>query len=209
MSYPTSKTGSSFECYKYGNILLRTYLEIAQGGDLKLLIISGKPSSETLIEAWEDIIKKNGKNNNGDQYDLYFGLLKGYAELIARHTIVSVQLEILFYKVDFKIIEEVRQAGYPIETTPANYASSLATARRKIKDLITKSEMKRKAIERLVGPVDKEANVISYEEIIGNLELSLDRTVMDSETLTLAKYNVLKRGIEERRKAHERANKKR
>lgn len=208
ISFQTSKN-SSVKLYDYGNILLRTYIEIATKGDFSLLIISGTPSAEELIQRWESIVRQNSKGNGDHRYDAYFELLKGYGEITGAYTITSIQLEILFYKIDWKIIEEVRQAGYKIETDSSEvYAKSIHAARRKIANLITRSEMKRKEIERQFGGKQEDVGAQTYEEIIGMLELALDRTIMDAETLTLAKYNVLKKGVEDRRKAHERANKR-
>lgn len=181
--------------------MLRTYVEIANGNDLSLLIVSGKPTSEELAEAWENIISENGKHTSDRSYDIYQSLIYDYGLLIAQHTVVSVCLEMLTHKIDFDILEEVRERGYVIETTPLAFERTLKSAKSKCKNLITKAESKRKEIERQFGKSDSEAKQSSYDEIIGYLELALDRTVMDAETITLAKYNVLKKGAEIKHRA--------
>lgn len=191
--------------YGYGNILLRTYVEIATTNNLSLLVISGKPTDENLAEAWEGIIAENGKHTNDHSYDLYQNLTTDYALLIAQHTVVSVCLEMLSHKIDFDVLEEVRSRGYIIDTTPIAFERTLKAAKSRCKNLITKAESKRLEIERQFK--DKsEARPVSYDEIIGYLELALDRTVMDGDTITLAKYNVLKKGAEIKHKAKYGAN---
>lgn len=184
--------------------MLKTYLDIAETGAFEFLIKSGKPTSEQLVDRWEEIVKENSRHSEGDQYDAYFSLYKGYNEIIAGHTVISTCLELLWWKVDFNIIGEVRERGYPIDTTSSKaYRKSLESAIRKSSNLKTKAEMKRKEIERRFS--GKEQKTSGYWEIIGNLELGLERSVTDSpETFTLAKYNELKKGVNERRKAAER-----
>jgi len=166
------------------------------------LIISGNPTDQELSDQWEKIIQENGKHTNDHKYDIYQELVYDYGLLIAQHTVVSVCLEMLFVgnmanRIDPEIIKEVRERGYKIDTTPTAFEKSLQSAKSKCKNLITKAESKRKDIERqFKDKGDKKEH--TYDEIIGFLELALDRTVMDSETLTLAKYNVLKRGAEQR-----------
>lgn len=204
---------SSAILYAYDNILLKTYIEIATSGDVSLLIISGKPSKDELIDRWEKIVQDNGQRNGDNRYDAYFSLLKARAELIAQHTTVSCHLLLMTYEINWESIDAVRAMGYTIETmTSAAYAKSLEAAKRKSSNLITKSEMKRKEIERAFGGKKTESVSHSYEEIIGLLELALDRTIMDAENLTLAKYNVLKKGVEKKQKIKEseqRANNRR
>ncbi len=195
---------SSVVLFEYGNILLKKYIEIANTGNLELLVVSGKASQEELSERWELIIAENGKVSNDNQYNIYQSLMYDYGLLIAQQTVVATCLEILTWKVDFEVIEEVRSRGYKIDTTQLGYAKSLSSAKSKCRNLITKAESKRKDINRQFGKDDEEskknARQYSYDEIIGFLELALDRTIMDAETLTLAKYNVLKKGAQDRHK---------
>jgi hypothetical protein len=141
-------------------------------------------------------------------------LLKGYAEIVASHTVVVAALEILWYvpighdiQKMSEILDEVRNRGYRIDTsTTDKYHKSLIAAKNKVQNMVTRAEMKRKEIERVFGQKEKTKSY-GYWEVIGNLELALERSVLDSpETLTLAKYNELKRGVTERRKAAERRN---
>lgn len=201
---------TSAKLYDYGNILLKTYIEIATNGDFNLLVISGSATKDELIERWESIVQENGTRNGDNHYNIYFNLLKGYAEVIAEHTIVEAMLTILWYSnpVPFDVVNDVRERGYVIDTTTsALYAKSLKAAQKKVKNLSTKTEMKRKEIERIYGKKESKGQAYTYEEIIGHLELSLERSIMDSETLTLAKYNVLKKGIENKHRNERRRDK--
>lgn len=170
-----------------------------------MLIISGSPGKDELIEAWEQIIRDNSSKTGDLNYDAYFQLLKGYAEVINEHTLVLCYLTLMTYSINFEWIEAVREKGYRIDThSSAAYAKTLQSAKGKAGNLKTKAEMRRKEIDRRFSA--KEGPTLSYEEIIGNLELALERTILDSENLTLAKYNVLKKGVE--KKTRERNNRK-
>lgn len=201
--FRTSKN-LSVVLYGYDNILLKTYIDVASNqAAIESLIISGSPTKEQLIEAWEGIVKENSKHSGDHRFDSYEQLLNGYAELIASQTIVCTCLEMMTWKIDFAIIKEVRDRGYAIETTTSEaYAKSLESAKKKARNLITRAEMKRKDIERQFGKKDNgEVKAHSFQEIIGMLELALDRSILDSETLTLSKYNTLKKGAEDKHKA--------
>lgn len=177
---------------------------MATKGDLSLLVQNGKATTEELNEAWEKIIEEKGKHTNDNSYNLYQQLIQDYAMIIAQQTVVSVCLEMLLFKAEPEILDEVRQRGYIIDLE--NYDHSLKQARSKCKNLITRAESKRLEIERqFKGKQGTE--VVTYDEIIGYLELVLDRTVMDADTITLAKYNVLKKGAEAKQKAKYGANK--
>lgn len=199
---PISKESSAV-LHGYDTILLKTYVDIATTGFVEFLIISGRPTQEELIDRWEEIIQKNGEENHDSKYEVYSSLIRVYAEFIARHTVLSILLEILFYKVDFKHIEEVRSRGYVINTeSDQAYEESLKKSTRKVSDLNTKAEMRRKELERQFPAKKEGSKVPSYEEIVSQLELSLGAAkilmVIDRETLTLAKYNILKAGIRAR-----------
>ena len=207
---PRSTSSQNFKTisavlFEYGNILLKTYIEIAVSGDLSKLIVSGSATTAELVERWESIVQENSRRNGDRRYDAYHTLLQNYAELVASHTVVSASLEILWWKVDFPIIDDVRSRGFKIDTINSErYKQSIISARAKCKNLITRYEMQRKEIERQFGQNDQKESSYTYEEIIGSLELGLERTIMDSDTLTLAKYNVLKKGIQ--RKNEQRIN---
>lgn len=199
MSYQNSNTLSG-QLYSYSDILLKTYVEIANTGNIQLMIKSGSVDAEKLNEAWEAIIEENGKHTKNNSYNIYQNLIYDYGLLIAQHTVVSICLEMLTWKIDLDIVNEVRDRGYKIELGQ-KFESSLKSAKSKCKNLITKSESKKKEIERRFKDEGTKSNP-SYDEILGYLELALDRTIMDSDTITLAKYNVLKKGAEQRQKAH-------
>lgn len=196
----TSKT-SFVKLFEYGNILLKTYVEIATSGDLKGLIVSGSPTQDELVERWEQIIQDNGKHNGDFHYDTYFQLLQGYSQLLAQHTIINCHLLKMTFVIDWESIEAVRAEGYKINTsTSESYADSLSNAKRKASNLITRYEMKRKEIERIYGG-KAETKAVGIEEILGNLEFLMDSPgSLDAEKITLAKYNTLKKLYQEKNK---------
>lgn len=209
----TPSAKPSGQLYTYADIRLKTYLEIAWSGDYSLLIIKGKPTLEEISDAWEKIIEENARRSGDNQYDNYSSMMRDYEELFAKQTIISIQLELLAVcAIDFDrlatmwdILKDVRLSGYNIETTNKElFCNSLNKAIRKASQQITTIERKRKELERMF-PVKQsdEKPKISFEEIVGYLELALDRTISDGENLTLAKYNILRKGAEDRIKAQE------
>ncbi len=188
--------------YTYETIPLRLFMEIAEDGNLKRLIIKGKLNKEELMLAFEDIIRRNGEVNGSFQYLTFFQLLKSYAKFIAEYTVVKALLIKLAFVIDYKSIQEVRSRGYAIDlTNTAKYAESLTAGLRKVGNLITKATMKRKEIERL--NVEKEKSE-SFESILANISFALGFEV--KETITLAGYNeyqrILKARVAAQQKAH-------
>lgn len=200
---------SSVRLFGYDDIFLKDFVEICATGSLSLLIISGVPDSETLSDAWEKIVEENSKHNGDNQYSSFQQLNKSAAELEAEFTIIETSLTILWYKVDWAIINDLRDRGYEVATTPGNYgttdeayAESIKRIRAKIGHLKTRAEKRRKEIERRFGNKDKDKRTNIYE-CIGSLELALGWSVGDADKMTLARYNVLKRGAKEKNKAGE------
>ncbi len=202
----------------YGDILLRTYIEIAESGNLELLILSGEHTAEELADAWEAIVKENSTKSGDRQYEHYFELIQDYTALIAKQTVVISCLDLLsICTMDFTrlarmldVLETVREHGYKIETGDLmKFAKGIAYCKKKATNLITQLERKKKEIERQYPVKDPDKSRVNYQEILGHLEVALDRTVMDGENITLAKYNVLRQSVEAKRKAQEAANAKR
>ena len=166
-----------------------------------MLVISGSATSEQLNEAWESIIEENGKHSGNNKFSLYQGLITDYGQLIATQTVVSVGLELLQghvkydWPLDYNVVQDCRERGYKIDTAnKMTLLKSINAAKSKCKNLTTKAVMKRNEIERQFDGKKKESS--SFDEVIGYLELALDRTILDAETMTLSKYNVLKKGAE-------------
>lgn len=184
---------SSAKLYSYDDILLKTYIDVANTNDLTQLIIGD--TSHTIDELtfqWETIVEANSKHSGNNRFSIYQNLIHDYAGLIASQTIVSASLSILFWRVDQEIINDCNNRGYVIDISSSEaYARSIKMAESRCKNLITKAESKRKEIERQFSERGK---IQSLDDVIGFLELSLGRTILDADTMRLAKYNRLKKG---------------
>lgn len=202
-SSQTSKTTSGV-LFNYGNIPLKTYIEIAGNGLLEMLIVSGKPTDEELVEAWELIIQKNGENSGENRYDAYMQLVKAHSEIIAKQTTVAILLEILWWQNPplMRYVTEVRNEGYRIDTANSEaYKKSIEAAKRKCSGLKTRAEMARKEIQRQFKPTEGGQKDYSFEEIVASLRLDLGKAqilvIIDGEKLTLSEYNTYRKAIRE------------
>lgn len=180
---------TSGRCYTYKDILLKTFIEISNTGDLKLLLRRGVAPQEYLVEVWEGIISDNSKATNNGGYSEYFQLLKGYDLLISEYVFVRATLIKLLMKVDHEDVKELSSRGYRISTKDSEgYAESIYNSLRKVDNLITKSEMKRKEIDRNFSGKEKTGKS-EFVDVIAGLEIALERQIEDN--ITLAKYNAL------------------
>lgn len=167
-------------------------MDIATTGELRRLIIKGTATNETLIECFENIVKRNSDVSGNFQYLTYFQLLKSYAQYIAEYTVVKALLIKLTFVIHFESITEVRKRGYKISTENSKaYAESLIAGLHRVSNLITRATMKRKEIEK--AQVNEETTPQTFESILANLCYNLGFTVPDS--ITLAGYNEYKRII--------------
>lgn len=213
MPSQTFRPSSVVRLYGYDDILLKDFIEICSTGSLTPLVISGAPSPEEISDAWEKIVELNSEYNGDNQYSAHQQLLKSAAELEAEFTIVETSLTILWYKVDWSIINDLRERGYDVATTAGNYPTiseaysrSIIKLRSKIGHLRTRAEKRRKEIERRFGSKEKDKRT-TIHECIGSLELALGWTVGDAEKMTLSRYNILKKGANDKNKAQEAASK--
>lgn len=179
-------------------------MAIASDGDLNRLVISGEFPVEQLVERWESIVDQNADQNGDRQISAYRQLYKSYGLLLAEHTIVAGCLMIMTYQdaaLCWDSLVEVMERGYNIDTSSDDaYLKSIEKAKGRISHLITKSESKRKEIERKFGRRDKKEGNISIYDAIGALELSVGFS-LDVDKLTLSHYNALKKGVREREAA--------
>lgn len=164
---------------------MTTYIEIAQTGNVRLLVVKGSCPDHVLVEAFERIVKRNSECNGDYRYDAYFELLRGYSKLLAEYTTVKALLLKLSVAVVWSDIVEIRKRGYKISTTDSeSYAASLYAASRRVDNLITKARSKQKEMENLqTGTSTPEG----FEEVLANLNFGLGFSV--SENISLARYN--------------------
>lgn len=192
----------SKRCYTYSDILLKTFIEISNTGNLGLLLKKGKTRPEILAEVWEGIITENSKANNISDFNNNISELKSYHYLSNEFLFIRATLIKLLMDANDEDIKELRKRGYFISEDQEKYFDSVLMALRKCDNLKTKIEMKRKELERNNKSSDKSGKV-EYVDLIASLEMSLGRQVEDN--ITLSKYNSLckfaKRKHEQEKKA--------
>ncbi len=174
------------------------FIDIASGGDLSQLVIIGKPMRYEIVETWEEIVKENSRLNGDFEYESYAQLVNTLGLLIAEHVIVRSMLIRLSFIIDYEMVKEVRLRGYKLNLTNTGmYAESLDAALRRVDNLVTRSTMTRKEIEREFGS-KKSKTMSSFEELMADLSMSLGFTVPD--TITLSRFNEYKKAIQRRHK---------
>lgn len=174
----------------YEDIMLRIYLEIAAQGNYEKLILAGNPSTEECIEAWEEIVKENAKQNGTFEYQTYLEDAREHTRLLNEYNLVKAILTKLSFVVDYELVNYLQDKGYRIDISSSEkYADSLTKAIRKSDNLITKINMKRNELAGL--ETKKGGKSSNYEEIMASLEFALGWSV--GEDITLARYNALKK----------------
>lgn len=129
------------------------------------------------------------------------------------HTVVSASLALITFDNNpqrlFAAIADVKERGYNIDTsTPQRFTKTLEAAQKKCKNILTKMGNKKNELER---QFPKKEVSTTFEELVGNLEIALGEAkillMIDAEKLTLAKYNTLRKAVNRKAEAYERANK--
>lgn len=167
------------KCWRYEDISLRLFLEIAKDGDVSKLLIEGEAD---LDEAWEEIIRKNQQSAGSNRYDNYFEKAQTYALIVHEYILVRSALVYLSEKVDGTVAEMLIEKGYKID--PKDYLPSIERAFHKAENLVTRAMSKQKEMELLKE--DKKGDS-SFEEVMANLVVGLGFQVSDD--ITLARYN--------------------
>lgn len=200
MFWETS-VSSSVNLYTYENILLKTYIAIADKGDLSLLIISGIPTNMRCLEAWENIIKTNERETGGNTFGSYFQLLKGYALLINDHVLIrSCLIHCAISPLKWEYLETLKDKGYTIDFN--NIGESVNAGLQRCNNLITKAVMKKNEIERIMSA--RKSSSHSFSEILVNLNMNVGFPV--DENIKLSMYNAYNKSLKARQKAEEDRN---
>ncbi len=203
---------SSVKLYGYHDLLLKTYFEISDTGNLQLLVINGKPTEEQLLEAWEDVIRISGEKSGSYRYNSYLTLIREYGKLTAKHLMVSNRLIKLTYQHSDEDVAEVASMGYFIDDSDnVVYAASLEAAKRAASDLTTKMEMKRKEIlRRFGGKSSKSEKEKTFIETVTQLKFELGKAsilmIINPDTLTLSEFTDLNRMLKEKHTAEAETN---
>lgn len=173
---------------------------IAATADFKQLAVKGNFTAEELLVQWERIVQTNAKITGDYNYNSYFQLIKGYAQLLANYTIVKLSLWKLAHVFDWDYIEEVRKRGFKISLANNEaYATSLTAALHKVESFITRATMKRKELEAMQKDNHGRVSPVTFEEVIANLCAGLGFEVKDD--ITLARFNEYRKIIKQRHAA--------
>jgi len=192
----------SVNLYSYDNILLLTYLEIANTQNLQLLIISGVPTQETLMKQWESILTKNAEYTNNLSFASYLNNLKSYGKLIADYEMIKLSLMKLVMVVDNDEIAYLKSKGYAISTaTASGYAASIDAALKRSNSILTRIKMKQ---NEMFSKVQEAKAPTPIEESLANISAVLGFDI--GTDITLAKFNaynkIAKRKIDAQKEKH-------
>lgn len=201
---PTFKSSSAKQSkvrlFSYEDILLRLYVDISANGGFERLIISGRATLEKCVERWEEIVRMNSEESRSNQYQSYFSLNQGYANLMARH--LNVKLLLMRCQITGsndngfnETIDELKHLGYKIDiSSTEKYAESIASCMNNSNILVTKINQKQVEINDYLKRVNgkgKKADV--FVDLLANLEEALGGNRSLPDDITLSKYNSLLR----------------
>lgn len=177
--------------FQYNDIKLRTYIEIATTGNLRLLIKRGYPTEIELLKAWENLVKENAKANNDHTYSAYESNLKRYGKLLADYELVRLSLMKLILVVDDECLLYLKSKGFKINTeTATGYVDSINLALHRSNSYLTRIKMKLNELNEMKADQDK-TQPKSIEEILGSLSSTLGFNI--PEDVTLARFNEYKK----------------
>lgn len=157
---------------------------MAETGDYRKLVKKEPATDEACMEAWEDIVKKNGENTGNNSYSSYFSDAVQYGQLLSEYLFMRAALTKLLYVIDFDLIQKVRDLSYTINLENSQrYADSLYATSRQVDNLATRIKMQYNRMA--LNTVDKTGG--GFDEAIVNLNMALGMEVNDN--ITLARYN--------------------
>jgi len=172
--------------YSYDDIPLRTYLQILQTNDLKLLLKKGKLDDSAAI-AWEMITKENELLQGGNSYSIMFDHFSALTELVAEYNEVRITLWTLLYKFDMDKVLRMKELGFKIDcTNNQTYRDTLFNCIRQSKNYATKIKMKRNEIDAEL-PKEREQQQATFHTLMAQLTKQLKFNIPDD--ITLARFN--------------------
>jgi hypothetical protein len=169
-------------------------MEIAEKGDYIRLHKSGLLNVERLSEAWESIVKENGKHTGSNKFNNYLVNAKVYGSLVADYLMVRSALTYLSFKIDDEMIELLAKKGYRIDkSSSVKYAESINSALRRSENIGTQAIIKQNEIKKLQS--DKKEGT-GFEQVMAMLSLQLGFPVPDD--ITLARFNEYQKLIKQK-----------
>jgi len=208
MFWKTFKS-SSATLYTYEDITLKLYIYIANSGNFLKLVKEGESNSETCLEAWETLVKRQEKETGTNQYNAFFQLMKGYSLLMNDHTTIRATLILVAltrFFIDWEYISDLKNKGYLIDTTsPQTIMDSVTDGLHKCENLVTRAIMKEKELQRMFE-ARGETKAHGFEEVMAHLNFALGFTVPD--TVKLSAYNEYQKILKAKERAQQEANNK-
>ncbi len=191
--------------FRYDDISLKLYIEIAQTGKFRKLLRSGTFDHEECLTRWELIVKEHQEMTGNTQYNELFYLQQGYHQLLAQHAIVRALLLTMRLDPDEATFNELNKRGYRlILTTRPAYLMSYKIAEARCKNIVTKATMKLKELER-AQEVTEKVKGKSFDAIMVELNMAIAPDHA-SDDISLSRYNEYVRLIKERNKIAARKN---
>lgn len=189
--------------FDYDNISLKLFISIAETANYLLLSIDGSSDINDCFDQWEKIVQQNSKVNGNAEYRSYYDNLYHYNKLLKDFNAIKATITILYFEVDNDLISYLDSKGYKISThTSLAYVESLNAAMNKSNQLITKIEMRSKAILKANEQSKGSNQQLTFETLMANLTIALGFNIDDS--ITLARYNdynkIIKKNNEQNRK---------
>lgn len=181
------------ECYGYEDITLRLYFEIAEKGCLEKLAKIKNVKKVILQQAWENILKRNSKENNNFSYELYFTTAQNYTLLVNEYNLIKACLLKLMIRADKGVIQLLKDRGYVIKmSSETAYLKSLEEANTRSNNLLTKIMTRRKELDRLTK--NEQTEQVTLAKAISSVNTALKWPAVNEDT-TLALYNEYKKNV--------------
>jgi hypothetical protein len=174
----------------YDTISLRTFVKIANEGDLSLL---GEGSDADRVLAWEKIIQTNGKATNNMAYDSHLNLLKNYARLLSEFQVVKSALSSMLIKPNVDDLQLLAAKGYAIDAGSIGaYSETMQRAINKSTNI--GSKLANAYNQLMVEKGEDNAPSATVGQLVASLNVALEGKYADIDIL-LCEYNEYKKLI--------------
>lgn len=157
------------------------------------------------MDAWEEIIKRNGEATNNLSYDKYLNKCRQHARLSNEYIYIKGALMFLLTEFDTELINELNIKGYRIYNTPtenkeedtSNYTKSILAASKRVENLRSKILSVQYEMNEYTKALGNKKT--SFNHIIGGLIFELPG-LSNPEDIKLAVYNELVSRIKQKNK---------
>jgi len=179
----------------YQTIELRTFLEIAETGNMELM--GGKPNERNA--AWEEIVKRNGASQGSTLYTSYKEEIKGLNQLLVDYHCIKAALTKLVVVGDYEKFKWLKKKGYKFDTSSvAAYRKSLVENMNISNNMATRIQMKRAAMLKLIEQ-NQGSDKMGLQEMLAEVGSEIGFDLPDD--IKLAKYNSYRDKIKAKRKS--------